>query len=149
MAGAPCLIREGTTMARGITLIRSSTLSNVAEYAYAATAPAQSRLIFLAGSCPLNADGSTAAIGDYAGQAAKAIENMRIALSEAGAALHDVISTRVLVASSCQEDLVTAWEVVRDSFGDHDVPSTLMGVTVLGYDDQLVEIEAVAAVLDS
>ncbi|EED6225823.1 RidA family protein, partial [Salmonella enterica subsp. enterica serovar Haifa] len=27
----------------------------------------------------------------------------------------------------------------------HDVPSTLLGVTVLGYDDQLVEIEAVAA----
>jgi hypothetical protein len=48
---------------------------------------------------------------------------------------------------------VAAWEVVRDSFADHDVPSTLMGVTVLGtvlgYKDQLVEIEAVAAVLDS
>jgi hypothetical protein len=28
------------------------------------------------------------------------------------------------------------------------VPSTLLGVTVLGYDDQLVEIEAVAAVFD-
>lgn len=42
-----------------------------------------------------------------------------------------------------------AWEVVRDAFGEHDVPSTLMGVTVLGYADQLVEIEAVAAVLDS
>jgi enamine deaminase RidA (YjgF/YER057c/UK114 family) len=136
-------------MARDITLIRSSTLSDVAEYAYAATAPAQSRLIFLAGSCPLNADGSTAAIGDYAGQAAKAVENMRIALFEAGASLYDVISTRVLVASRRREDLVSAWEVVRDSFGDHDVPSTLMGVTVLGYDDQLVEIEAVAAVLDS
>jgi hypothetical protein len=38
--------------------------------------------------------------------------------------------------------------VVRDAFGDHDVPSTLIGVTVLGYRDQLVEIEAVAAVLD-
>lgn len=136
-------------MARGIRLIRSSSLSDVAEYAYAATAPAGARLIFLAGSCPLNADGTTAAIGDYAGQAAKALENMRIALSEAGAALHDVISTRVLVASTRREDLVTAWEVVRDEFGDHDVPSTLMGVTVLGYADQLVEIEAVAAVLDS
>lgn len=136
-------------MARDITLIRSSRLSGVAEYAYAATAPAGARLIFLAGSCPLNVDGSTAAIGDYAGQAAKAVENMRIALSEAGASLHDVISTRVLVASTRQEDLVTAWQVVRDSFGDHDVPSTLMGVTVLGYHDQLVEIEAVAAVLDS
>ena len=50
-----------------------------------------------------------------------------------------------VVASSSQEDLVRAWEVVRDSFGEHDVPSTLLGVTVLGYDDQLVEIESVAA----
>lgn len=43
---------------------------------------------------------------------------------------------------------MAAWEVVRDAFGDHDPPNTLMGVTVLGYDDQLVEIEAVAAVRD-
>lgn len=136
-------------MARAITLIRSSSLSDIVEYAYAATAPAESRLIFLAGACPLNDDGSTAAIGDYAGQAAKAIENMLGALTAAGASLQDVISTRVLVASARQEDLVAAWQVVRDSFGDHDVPSTLMGVTVLGYKDQLVEIEAVAAVLDS
>ncbi|MFI5774711.1 RidA family protein [Streptomyces sp. NPDC051658] len=135
-------------MARAITLIRSSSLSDVAEYAYAATAPAESRLIFLAGACPLNEDGSTAAIGDYAGQTAKAVENMRIALTEAGASVEDVISTRVLVASTRQADLVVAWEVVRDAFGDHDVPSTLIGVTVLGYEDQLVEIEAVAAVLD-
>ncbi|MFE4334674.1 RidA family protein [Streptomyces sp. NPDC056831] len=135
-------------MARAITLIRSSSLSDVAEYAYAATAPAESRLIFLAGACPLNEDGSTAAVGDYAGQAAKAVENMRIALTEAGASVEDVISTRVLVASTSQADLVAAWKVVRESFGDHDVPSTLIGVTVLGYDDQLVEIEAVAAVLD-
>lgn len=55
----------------------------------------------------------------------------------------------MLVASARQEDLVTAWQVVRDAFGDHDVPSTLLGVTVLGYADQLVEIEGVAAVLDS
>jgi hypothetical protein len=57
----------------------------------------------------------------------------------------DVISTRVLVASTHQADLVTAWNVVREAFGEHDVPSTLLGVTVLGYGDQLVEIEAVAA----
>jgi len=54
----------------------------------------------------------------------------------------------VLVASSRRDDLVTAWEIVRDAFGDHDVPSTLVGVTVLGYADQLVEIEAIAAVVD-
>ncbi|MFJ4837568.1 RidA family protein [Streptomyces sp. NPDC088746] len=136
-------------MPRAVTLIRSTALSDVAEYAYAATAPADARLIFLAGACPLNEDGSTAAVGDYAGQAAKALENMKTALAAAGAGLEDVISTRVLVASTRQEDLVTAWEVVRDAFGDHDVPSTLLGVTVLGYYDQLVEIEGVAAVLDA
>ncbi|MEU8674205.1 Rid family hydrolase [Streptomyces sp. NPDC048560] len=135
-------------MPRAITLIRSSSLSGVAEYAYAATAPAEARLIFLAGACPLNEDGSTAAVGDYAGQAARAVENMRTALADAGASIEDVISTRVLVASTSQADLVTAWKVVRSAFGDHDVPSTLLGVTVLGYDDQLVEIEAVAAVID-
>jgi hypothetical protein len=30
------------------------------------------------------------------------------------------------------------------AFADHNVPSTVVGVTVLGYPDQLVEIEAVA-----
>lgn len=135
-------------MPKAVTLIRSASLSGVAEYAYAATAPADARLIFLAGSCPLDADGATVAVGDVRAQAARCVENIRTALADAGAQLTDVISTRVLVASARQADLVAAWEVVRDAFGEHDVPSTLMGVTVLGYDDQLVELEAVAAVLD-
>lgn len=135
-------------MPSAVTLIRSDKLSSVAEYAYAATAPSNARLIFLAGACPLNEDGSTAGLGDYAAQTQKSIDNMRVALEEAGAGLDDVISTRVLVASTKQSDLVAAWNVVRAAFGDHDVPSTLMGVTVLGYPDQLVEIEAVAAVID-
>jgi enamine deaminase RidA (YjgF/YER057c/UK114 family) len=138
----------GGPVPTSVTLIRSTTLSD-AQYAYAATAPAAARLIFLAGACPLDADGATVAVGDYAGQARQSVENLRIALADVGAGLTDVISTRVLVASSHQSDLGTAWEVVRDAFGEHDVPSTLVGVTVLGYRDQLVEIEAVAAVVDA
>lgn len=135
-------------MPKAVSLIRSNSLSGTAEYAYAATAPADARLIFLAGSCPLDEDGSTVGVGDYAAQAGQCIENMNTALNEAGASVADVISTRVLVASTKQADLVTAWEVVRDAFGEHDVPTTLLGVTVLGYDDQLVEVEAIAAVRD-
>ena len=135
-------------MPTSVELIRASTLSTVAEYAYAATAPKDARLIFLAGACPLNSDGTTAEVGDYAGQAAVCIETMTRALAAAGATIEDVISTRVLVASTEQADLGVVWRVVRDAFGEHDVPSTLMGVTVLGYDAQLVEIEAVAAVVD-
>lgn len=132
-------------MSSAVQLIRPTALAD-APYAYAATAPAGSRFIFLAGACPLNDDGTTTAPGDYAAQAARCVQTLEAALDVAGANLTDVISTRVLVASSAQADLVTAWDVVHAAFGDHDVPSTLLGVTVLGYDDQLVEIEAIAAV---
>jgi hypothetical protein len=57
-----------------------------------------------------------------------------------------VLKTTVYVASSDQADLVTVWEVVRAGFADHDAPSTLLGVAVLGYRGQLCEIEAVAQV---
>jgi enamine deaminase RidA (YjgF/YER057c/UK114 family) len=100
-------------------------------------------------SCPLDENGATVGVGDYAAQAQQCIDNMLVALGEAGALLTDVISTRVLVASSSRADLVTVWRVVRGAFGDHDAPSTLFGVTVLGYENQLVEVEAVAAVVDS
>jgi len=133
---------------RAVQLIRSSALSDVAPYAYAATAPEDARLVFLAGACPLDPDGAVVAAGDYAGQAAQCIDNLVTALAAAEATITDVISTRVLVASSRRGDLVTAWGVVSDAFGDHDVPSTLLGVTMLGYPDQLVEIEAVAVLVD-
>ena len=129
-------------------LVRSTGLSDVAEYAYAATVAPGARLVFPAGACPLDDAGATVAPGDVAAQAARCVANLEVALRAAGAGLTDVVSTRVLVATTRQIDLITAWEVVRDAFGEHDVPSTLLGVTVLGYDDQLVEVEAVAAVLD-
>jgi len=132
-------------MSSVVRLIRSDSLA-AAPYAYAATAPADARLIFLAGACPLADDGTTVAPGDYAAQAARCVETLQHALDASGAHLTDVVSTRVLVASTEQRDLVAAWDVIHAAFGAQDVPSTLLGVTVLGYDDQLVEIEAIAAV---
>lgn len=132
-------------MSSVVQLIRSTSLA-AAPYAYAATAPADSRLIFMAGACPLDDEGATMHPGDYAAQAGRCVATLETALRAAGAELTDVISTRVLVASSAREDLVAAWDVIHAAFGAHDVPSTLLGVTVLGYPDQLVEIEAVAGV---
>ena len=128
-----------------VSLLRSGSLAD-APYAYGASAPGGSRLLFMAGACPLHADGSTAAPGDYAEQARVCLDNLEQALADAGACLTDVVSTRVLVASTVRADLVTTWDVVSQRFGEHDVPSTLIGVALLGYADQLVEIEAVAAV---
>ncbi len=127
-------------------LVRSSELTDKAPYAYAAVAPQGARLVFTAGACPLDAAGETVAPGDVAAQAEQVMQNLRTALRAAGADLGDVLKTTVYVATTRREDLVTAWNVVRRQFGEHDAPSTLLGVSVLGYPDQLVEVEAVAAV---
>lgn len=132
-------------MTSSVRLVRSAELSD-APYAYGAVVESGARLVFLAGACPLDSDGMTTAVGDYAGQAATCLENLAEALRAAGASLRDVVSTRVLVASAQRSDLGVVWDVVHHAFGDHDVPSTLLGVTVLGYENQLVEIEAVAAI---
>ena len=55
------------------------------------------------------------------------------------------MKTTVYVASTERSDLHAAWEVVQERFGSDGPPSTLLGVTVLGFTDQLVEVEAVAA----
>lgn len=123
-------------------LIRSAELTGQVPYAYAAVAHG---LVFTAGACPLDAAGRTVAVGDVAGQAEQVMANLVVALGAAGAGLTDVVRTTVYVATSDRAGLVVAWDVVRRWFGDHDPPSTLLGVTVLGYEDQLVEVEAVAA----
>lgn len=126
-----------------ITFIRPEQLTTKAPYAYAAvTGPGQ--FVFTAGACPLDTDGNIVAVGDVAGQSHQVMANLVTALQAAGAQLTDVVKTTIFVASSRQADLGTAWSVVRAAFGDHDAPSTLLGVSVLGYDDQLVEVEAIA-----
>lgn len=131
-------------MSAAVELVRNEGMSSVAEYAYAATAQSPARVVWTAGACPLDEHGATVAVGDYAGQAEQVMRNLVTALRGAGAELTDVVKTTVYVASNRQEDLVAAWEVVRSHMGEHDAPSTLLGVAVLGYDDQLVEVEAVA-----
>lgn len=131
-------------MTSAVRLIRNQQLAQTVEYAYAATAEVPVRSIWVAGACPLDANGETVAVGDYAGQAHQVMRNLVTALTGARASLTDVVKTTVYVASTQQQDLVTAWGVYREYMGSHDVPSTLLGVTVLGYRDQLVEVEAVA-----
>jgi len=129
--------------AMGVNLIRSTRLFPGVPYAYAATV-GQAGLIFTAGACPLDEKGQVTAPGDIGAQTRQTLENLRIALEESGATIRDVLKTTVYVASSDRGDLDAAWDEVAAAFGDHDVPSTLLGVAVLGYPEQLVEIEAIA-----
>jgi enamine deaminase RidA (YjgF/YER057c/UK114 family) len=126
-----------------IELVRPRSLTASVPYAYAAVVP-PGALVFTAGACPLAHDGSVTALGDVAGQAEQVMDNLEATLAASGSGLTRVVKSTVYVASSDRADLVAAWEVVRSRMGDHDAPSTLVGVTVLGWPGQLVEVEAVA-----
>ena len=127
-----------------VELIRAADLWDGVPYAYASAAPG-GELVFTAGACPLDENGTVVSPGDVPAQARQAVANLAAALRAAGADLAGVLKTSIYVASADRADLVAAWDVIRAAFGDHDAPSTLLGVTVLGYPGQLVEIEAVAA----
>ena len=126
-----------------VELVRSNRLFSGIPYAYAATAP-EIGLIVTAGACPLDDRGRVVAPGDIAAQMRQALDNLRIALQESGAAMRDVLKTTIFVSTSSRDDLVVAWNEVAGGFGDHNPPSTLLGVSVLGFPDQLVEVEAIA-----
>ncbi len=125
-----------------VELIRTASLTHRA-YAYAAVVPA-GRLVFTAGACPLDAEGNVVAPDDVSEQARQVMANLVEALHAAGAEVTDVAKTTVYVASKWREDLDTAWNIVHEVFGEHEVPSTLVGVASLGYPEQMVEVEAVA-----
>jgi enamine deaminase RidA (YjgF/YER057c/UK114 family) len=135
-------------MKKKISLISSENLAAV-DYPYASRVPSDKDILFLAGACPLNKEGEISELEDYEKQARICVENLKEALKGCGASIKDVVYTRILVATLNRSDLVTVWKTVREELGEVNVPSTLSGVTVLGYENQLVEIEAVAAVEES
>ena len=125
-------------------LIDAAGLHGGVRYHYAAiTHPAQTT-VFAAGACPLDELGAIVPANDLTGQARQALGNLKVALAAAGSTPDDVVKTTVYVASSSREDLSLAWSEVETVFGEKGPPSTLVGVTVLGYPDQLFEIEAIA-----
>ena len=114
-------------------------------YDYFAVAPS-GLLVFTAGACPLDSDGRVVAVGDHEGQARQALANLQVALAEAGSGFDHVLKSTVYVVTTDPAALVRTWSVVEDAFAPTKPPSTLLGVSLLGYPDQLVEIEAVAVV---
>lgn len=102
-------------------------------------------MVFTAGAVPLDAQGELVGEGDAVAQAEKVIENLLAALETGGAGPGDVAKTTVYVAGASHRAQVDVWQVVRTSpIGA--APSTLVGVPILGYRGQLVEVEAIALV---
>ncbi len=101
------------------------------------------RLVATAGAVPLDARGELVGPGDYPAQTRQVLDNLAVALELTGVRGADVIKTTVYVVTGSGEDLADVWRVVQQSEVS-DAASTLLGVSLLGYEGQLVEIEALA-----
>ena len=116
-----------------------------APYEYGSIVPAGA-VLFTAGACPLDSEGSVVGLGDHVAQAGVALDNLTLALARFGVRLEDLAKITVYVVGD-RSDLVAVWNVVAGGLAPHRPPSTLLGVSVLGHKGQLVEIEGIAAVL--
>lgn len=115
------------------------------QYAHAAVLDRGERLVVTAGAVPLDGEGNLVGAGSVSEQTAAVIANLEAALRSAGSSLQGVIQTRVYVVAEDRSDLVAAWDVIRESrLSDGPHCSSLLGVSMLGYTGQLVEIEALA-----
>ncbi|MFE5342363.1 RidA family protein [Isoptericola sp. NPDC056578] len=105
------------------------------------------RTAYLAGQCPLDADGRLVGPGDLAAQVGQVVANALLALDGAGAAPDDVVRSVVYVRSADRADLAAAWQRLLDSplAPAFTTASTLLGVAQLGFSGQLVEVDLTAA----
>jgi enamine deaminase RidA (YjgF/YER057c/UK114 family) len=104
-------------------------------------------LVFTAGAVPLDAAGELVGPDDPVAQTSQVIANLLAALAAAGADPDDVVKTTVYVAGVDDDTQLAVWATVQAS-PIAAAPSTLLGVALLGYTDQIVEIEAIAVLDD-
>ena len=105
------------------------------------------RLAFLAGQCPLDADGALVGAGDVLAQADQVAANALVVLEAAGAKPDDVVRSVIYVVSDDNKVLAEVWQrlnatALGPAFG---TASTLLGVASLGFTGQLVELDLTAA----
>jgi enamine deaminase RidA (YjgF/YER057c/UK114 family) len=122
--------------------INAPGLSDPPGYSHAVVASGE-RLVVTAGAVPLDADGNLVGHGDYVAQTRQVVDNLELALRAAGARGEDVLKTTVYVVTGDRADLAAVWRVIQES-EMAAAASTLLGISLLGYEAQLVEVEAIA-----
>ncbi len=118
------------------------TLPRPAGYSHVVDAPA-SRVIYVSGQVPLDAEGRLVGEGDFAVQTRQVFENLTRALQAADASWSDVVKLQYFLRDVRE---IASVRAIRDEYVDTEHPpaSTLVEVSGLFRDDVLIEIEAVA-----
>lgn len=104
------------------------------------------RLAYLAGQCPVDVDDRVVGLGDYDAQTDQVVANCLTVLAAAGAAPSAVVRSIVYVVSDQPAVLSGVWHRLRESelAPAFTTAATLLGVTALGYEGQLIEVDLTA-----
>ncbi len=97
--------------------------------------------LFVAGQVPLDGDGELVGLNNAAAQAVACLDNLGVLVEVHGFTIDDVRRLTVHVVGPHQ-NLLDAWDAVRDWFDGAVPPATLLGAHLLGFGDQLVEVDA-------
>ena len=97
--------------------------------------------LFVSGQVPNDADGQIVGPDDPAVQARQCLKNLNTLLRVHGFGPADVQQLVVHVVGE-RANLTAAWQAITEAYPDGVPPATLLGVPVLGYAEQLVEIDA-------
>jgi enamine deaminase RidA (YjgF/YER057c/UK114 family) len=129
-------------MAANVRFSNPNTLAKPPGYSYVVEATGPNRLIFIAGQ--LGLDMENRLVGDdFRSQANKAIENLKLALADAGATIRDVVKINNYLVDMSH---IAAFREVRDQHFNMGAPpaSTTVAISQLARPGALFEIEAVA-----
>lgn len=131
-------------MAANVRFSNPKTMAKPPGYSYVVEATGPNRLIFIAGQLGLDLDNKlVGAPGDFTAQAEKAIDNLKLALADAGATIKDVVKINNYLVDMSHIGLFRA---VRDRHFNMGAPpaSTTVAISQLARSGALFEIEAVA-----
>ena len=103
--------------------------------------------IFCAGQTAWDKDQNIIGPGDFRRQIKKTLENVEVALNEAGAGRADVTSLRIYVVEYDLQKLPVIGEELSLFFGPDNLPAnTLLGIDKLALPEFMIEIEAIALI---
>jgi enamine deaminase RidA (YjgF/YER057c/UK114 family) len=129
-------------MAANIRFSNPKTLATPPGYSYVVEATGPNRLIFIAGQ--LGLDMENRLVGDdFRSQADKAMENLKLALADAGATVKDVVKINNYLVEMSH---IPIFREVRDKHFNMSAPpaSTTVAISQLARPGALFEIEAIA-----
>lgn len=129
-------------MANKLRFSNPATLAKPPGYSYVVEATGPNRLIFIAGQLGLDMENNLVG-DDFRSQADKAIENLKLALADAGATVKDVVKINNYLVDMSH---IPIFREVRDKHFNMSAPpaSTTVAISQLARPGALFEIEAIA-----